>query len=284
MGSADPLLIVGIVLLIILMLVINVYLLVHWQHPDDQNESILARLLILYGFQLSAVSVLMLPLDVANDGGNPACDSQSMLTLSSTLYCGGINMYYLWESMFVMIYFTVIVLIPFATFYYESDSIDIMDPSLQKSRFWPAVMQESVLVVFFLIILLALFFTNQGTTNLPVTNFNFALDELSVEEYTFSESTRSNGVFLSPLLTLSNSQSNSLSSLATSNTDYISYPVTFPVYLIGLFGWLGWWFFALFAGVGLTTLPFDLTCEYFWRPHVLAPDELANMEVELQCY
>jgi len=64
MGSADPLLIVGIVLLIILMLIINVYLLVHWQHPDDQNESILARLLILFGFQLSAVSVLMLPIGI----------------------------------------------------------------------------------------------------------------------------------------------------------------------------------------------------------------------------
>jgi len=63
-------------------------------------------------------------------------------------------MYYLWESMFVMIYFTVIVLIPFATFYYESDSVDIMDPSLQKSRLRPAIIQESVVIIFFLIILL----------------------------------------------------------------------------------------------------------------------------------
>jgi hypothetical protein len=193
-------------------------------------------------------------------------------------------MYYLWESMFVMIYFTVIVLIPFATFYYESDSVDIMDPSLQKSRLRPAIIQESVVIIFFLIILLALFFTNQGTTNLPVTNLSFALEDLSVEEYTFTESTRSNGDFLLPLQSLSSSQSKTLSSLATSNIDFISYPVSFPVYLIGLFGWLGWWFFALFAGVGLTTLPFDLICEYFWRPRVLAPDELANMEVELQVY
>lgn len=61
-GSSDPLLIVGIVILIILMLVINVYLLIYWQHPEDKNESILCRVLILFGFQLCSVSVLMLPI------------------------------------------------------------------------------------------------------------------------------------------------------------------------------------------------------------------------------
>ncbi len=59
--SADPLLVVGISLLIFIMLIINVYILVYWQHPEDKNESYLAKLLIIYGLQLSAVSVLMLP-------------------------------------------------------------------------------------------------------------------------------------------------------------------------------------------------------------------------------
>ncbi len=59
--SPDPLLIVGITLLIFIMLIINVYILVYWQHPEDKNESYMAKLLIIYGLQLSAVSVLMLP-------------------------------------------------------------------------------------------------------------------------------------------------------------------------------------------------------------------------------
>jgi LMBR1 domain-containing protein 1 len=58
---SDPFLVVGITVLILVMLVINVYFLVHYQHPEDKNESYLAKLLILFGFQISAVSVLMLP-------------------------------------------------------------------------------------------------------------------------------------------------------------------------------------------------------------------------------
>ena len=61
-SGPDPFLVVGIVILMILMLIINTYLLIHWQHPEDKNESVLARLLILFGFQLSSVSVLMLPI------------------------------------------------------------------------------------------------------------------------------------------------------------------------------------------------------------------------------
>ena len=60
-SDPDPMLVVGIALLIFIMLIVNVYVLVYWQHPEDKNESILAKLLIIYGLQLSAVSVLMLP-------------------------------------------------------------------------------------------------------------------------------------------------------------------------------------------------------------------------------
>lgn len=61
-ANADPLLIVGVTLLIIMMLVINVYTLVYWQHPDDRNESYFAKGIIIFGLQLSSMSVLMLPI------------------------------------------------------------------------------------------------------------------------------------------------------------------------------------------------------------------------------
>lgn len=60
-ATVDPFLAVGIAILMFVMLIINVYILVYWQHPEDKNESILAKILIIFGLQLSAVSVLMLP-------------------------------------------------------------------------------------------------------------------------------------------------------------------------------------------------------------------------------
>eukprot|EP01036_Dinobryon_divergens_P035013 gene35013-45323_t len=278
-SGPDPFLVVGIVILMILMLIINTYLLIHWQHPEDKNESVLARVLILFGFQLSSVSVLMLPIDVANDAGNPKCDSSSPLSIGSSDYCGGINMFYLWDCMFGMIYFTVIVLIPFATFYYESESVDVMDPTLKKSRLWPSIIQESVVVAFFLAILLALYFTNQGTTHIPVAGQSFSISDVSSVQYDISQSSLADGSFIQELTAVLKSAPLSKGS---STKDTISYPVSFPVYLIALFGWIGWWIFAVFAGVGLTSLPFDFICEYIWRPRVLAPDEIANTEIELQ--
>ena len=182
-------------------------------------------------------------------------------------------MFYLWDCMFAMIYFTVIVLIPFATFYYEAESSDVMDPSLKKSRLWPSIIQESVVVAFFLILLLALYFTNQGTTHIPVANQSFSIADISSIQYEIPKSS---------LAELTNILKSAPQPKSTSNKDQISYPVSFPVYLIALFGWIGWWVFSVFAGVGLTSLPFDFICEYIWRPRILAPDEIANTEIELQ--
>ncbi len=61
MATADPFLVVGLTLMMFIMLIINVYILAYWQHPEDKNQSYLAKLLIIFGLQLSAVSVLWLP-------------------------------------------------------------------------------------------------------------------------------------------------------------------------------------------------------------------------------
>jgi LMBR1 domain-containing protein 1 len=61
-GGTDPFLAIGLAILMFLMLIINVYTLVYWQHPEDKNESILPKILIVLGLQLTAVCVLMIPI------------------------------------------------------------------------------------------------------------------------------------------------------------------------------------------------------------------------------
>lgn len=58
----DPFLCVGLGILLFVLLIINVYTLAYWVHPDDSNESYVARAVIVLGLQLSAMSVLMLPI------------------------------------------------------------------------------------------------------------------------------------------------------------------------------------------------------------------------------
>ncbi|RYH21595.1 hypothetical protein EON65_20435 [archaeon] len=285
MATADPLLVVGLTLLLIVMLVINFYILVYWQHPDDKNESILVRVLIVYGLQLSAVAVLMLPVDVANNAGDPSCDPTSLFNQGTSTYCGGIDMFAVWETFFSMICFSVVCFIPLAMFYYEADSFDLNNANKKKTRLIPALMQESVVIVFFLVLLLALYYTKSYTA-LPV-------DEYKID-YTVGVTSTSNITTsgLSRLLNYTRLPGQSpyefvdlnipLPQNVTATEALVVMPAPFSVYLIGLFSWLAWWMFTFFVGVGFACTPVDFIAAYVFRPRVMAPDAMANKELELQ--
>jgi LMBR1 domain-containing protein 1 len=65
----DIFLIVVTVAAFFILLVIAVYLLVYYQHPDDKNEAYLPKFVVIFGFVLSGATVLLVPLDVANNAG-----------------------------------------------------------------------------------------------------------------------------------------------------------------------------------------------------------------------
>ena len=316
-ANADPLLIVGVTLLIIMMLVINVYTLVYWQHPDDRNESYFAKGIIIFGLQLSSMSVLMLPIgtssprtfhiqkrveiqlnvppfqilphpaqhhhhhhhpppDVANNAGNPSCDSGAS---ASSIYCGGIDMLTVWEALFCLIALVFIVFIPFATFYYESDDGTLLNPGgKKKSRLLSALAYESLVVIGFLCMLLSLYYT-QAATSIPITQMELSFSNAVTATYTAPVGS---GVLSFLSQTLTDNELAVISTKYTKADKFISYQVGFAVYVIALSGWIGWWLFAVFAGVGLAVLPFDMFVAFVYRPRILAPDELATKEAEVQ--
>jgi len=170
-----------------------------------------------------------------------------------------------------MICFVVVGLVPFATFYYEGASVDGLD----KNRFSTALVYECVVLFSFITVLLPAYFLT-GSTSIPVKDYQYDIQDLPAYSYSditgkspyeFIDSTVPTSVF-----DISNLQSNI----------YVVYYVPFPVYLIALMGWIGWWFFSVFAGVGISSLPFDYILAYIYRPTILPPDEFAQREIELQ--
>ncbi|EJK48296.1 hypothetical protein THAOC_32924, partial [Thalassiosira oceanica] len=99
----------------VLLTVVGVYLIVKYQHPDDKNDAYLPKLVVLFGFVLSGATVLMLPLNVANNEGYAGCDG------FDTAICGGINMTLFWTVIYWLIPAWVFLLIPFSIFFYEAD-------------------------------------------------------------------------------------------------------------------------------------------------------------------
>ncbi|GMH95009.1 hypothetical protein TL16_g13056 [Triparma laevis f. inornata] len=150
----------------IILLVINVYLIVLYQHPDDKNEALLPKILILIGFTIAQGSVLLLPLDVANNEGYAGCSSGF-----DTDSCGGLNMNLLWEIIYITILVYVTFFIPFAIFYYEAD--DGMGNS-GESMFCGALKYE-ILVLIASTLTLVLMYSYLGTTNIPVTTYTAAV-------------------------------------------------------------------------------------------------------------
>ena len=114
MGDFNLALVIVAAVVCVLVLLFNVYLLVNYQHPDDVNQAYFPKFVVVVGLSVAAISILMLPADVANRQAcrhaiyNGACD----LTLP---------MKTLWLIIYIVDAVLVFFFIPFAMFYYEGD-------------------------------------------------------------------------------------------------------------------------------------------------------------------
>ena len=68
---ADVLLIISMIVAFGILVIMGVYLLVYYQHPDDHNDAYFPKIVVIGGFVLAGATVLLLPLDVANREGYP---------------------------------------------------------------------------------------------------------------------------------------------------------------------------------------------------------------------
>jgi LMBR1 domain-containing protein 1 len=276
-ATADPFLVVGFAILMIVMLVINIYILTYWQHPDDKSESVFPKILIVAGLQLSAVSVLMVPVDFANNMGSPGCDSNSILNSGSSQFCGGVDFFMVWQAFGGMICFTVIALVPFAIFYYEEDATDLRDVTIKKNRWLPALCYTSVFVFAFLILVLSLYFT-VNKTEIPVEEYIYPLN--ITESYSYSRPPGVDSPYAFLQLTLPNEFNGGKNITMIEST--VDMPVGFVVYSMGLLTWIGSWLFATFLGTGLASAPIQFIIAFIYRPKLMTLDVLGATELELQ--
>jgi hypothetical protein len=134
--DADWWLYLVLVIAIFVLLAVNVYVLVLWQHPDDKNEAYWPKFVVLLGLTVAEGSVLFLPLDVANNSGSIEC-GQSW----SDIFCGSLNMevgtdptrpdltnplvlrrasafQVAWDVIFIMMFVLALFVIPYTIFFY----------------------------------------------------------------------------------------------------------------------------------------------------------------------
>ncbi|KAG6614306.1 LMBR1-like membrane protein [Phytophthora cinnamomi] len=149
--GVDLFLVAVVVIIVVALLICNVYILVYFQHDDDKNTAYFPKALVVFGLFFAEATVLLLPLDVANNSTAVGC-AEGWNTA-----CGNINMDLLWLMVFLSIVIFLVVLLPFAIYYYEADD---GEDNPKKSQWGEAIKMELGTVIVAAALITVLYITS----------------------------------------------------------------------------------------------------------------------------
>ena len=156
----------------------------------------------------------------------------------------------MWQIILISVAVYIAFLAPFSLFYYEAE-----DEDETSSKVCHAVKMELFLLVILVILFVATYFYF-NKAEIPIKEFIISADHLQ-------------------------SSTAVLSGAASGISTSLKLDVSFPIYIIAVFSWFGWWFFVIYAGVGLIALPLDLIMEYRDRPKRMKESEFVSARKEL---
>jgi len=274
---ADWFLILTIVVTFLILLVVATYVLVYYQHPDDKNDAWFPKLTVVLGIVVSIATVLLLPLDVANNEGYSGCDGYD-----SVAFCGGLNMVLFWNIIYYLIPVFLFLLIPFMTFFYEADDGLLMAGTSvggqANSRVAEALKYQAGVIVI-LGIIFGVMFHQLAESDIPVAEYTGGVDGVVValaNPPTSTFSTASLGE------TYSADVDYYTRADATVRDQIIRVAVPLPTFFASALSFFGWFVFAVFGGIGITALPLELILAFVHRPRHMDAVEFAEAQVNIR--
>ncbi|OQR83860.1 hypothetical protein ACHHYP_14190 [Achlya hypogyna] len=276
-------LVVVVVLMTFVFLACNVYILVYFQHPDDKNTAYFPKLLVVLGLLLAEACVLLLPLDVANNSTAIGCDA------GWNVACGNLDMEALWLIVFMAIAVFLVVLLPYAIYYYESDDgFEVKTPQR-----WLDALKLEVATLVVVAIVIAITYVTSSTSTVPY----LAMVQPSMPNGTLSivvANASSNATIVVPsgLSPFAGFHAFVDGSVITTDERLaaltvppqitnMTVSVSVPIYITALFSFVGWFAFTIFVAIGLVALPLDLILAFFYRPKFMPADIYAQQKVML---
>ncbi|KAL5166603.1 LIMR family protein [Glycine soja] len=243
MGDFNLALVIVAVVVCVIVFLVNVYLLVNYQHPDDANQAYFPKFVVVLGLSVAAISILMLPADVAN---RQAC--------RHAIYNGACSltlpMKDLWLAVYILDAVLVFFVIPFAMFFYEGDQDKSVGKRIKSALLW--MVTTAIVCALVLGILYGL-----------VGKVDFTVRHLSSSTTSFPSTwTFSSG---QPCIGNGAHQCSAFSASPSSEKTW-TMRTTFPEYVVALATIVGSVLFAIFGGVGIACLPLGLIFSFIRRP------------------
>lgn len=152
---------------------------------------------------------------------------------------GGIPMEEIWLAFYIMIAILGVIVIPFTIFYYESEDPD----KTSKHQVISAIKYGIIFLVIF-VVLSVILYLPLGYAEIPI----YRIEASNLVEISDPATFRCT----SGCTEIRNAQ--------------ITYPVTYPLYIISLLTFIGMIFLTLFGGIGFAALPIDLLNGFRLRP------------------
>ncbi|XP_027908003.1 LIMR family protein At5g01460 [Vigna unguiculata] len=242
MGDFNLALVIVAIVVCVIVFLVNVYLLVNYQHPDDFNQAYFPKFVVVLGLSVAAISILMLPADVAN---RQAC--------RHSIYNGACNltlpMKDLWLAVYILDAILVFFVIPFAMFYYEGDQDKTVGKRIKSALCW--MVTTAIVCALILGILYGL-----------IGKVDFTVRHLSSTTKSFP----STWEFSSSQPCIENTHQCSAYTASPSSEKTWTMRTTFPEYVVALATIVGSVLFAIFGGVGIACLPLGLIFSFIRRP------------------
>jgi len=278
---ADWFLIIVTIITFLILIAVAIYLLVYFQHPDDKNDAYFPKFVVVFGIVLAGGTIMLLPLDVSNNEGYTGC------TGYDTKLCGGLDMVLFWNIMYGLILATLVVLIPFSIFYYEADDGTLMKGTSVKqklnSRICEALWYTVAVIIIVGAIVTGLYF-GLRQTNIPVREYvGTSIEDAPTYTYPYQDDGKFHITYMANM-TVAGDGVNMRANNKGKNEDMqsIKLNVNAMTFFICLLGFVGWFFFALFGGIGIASLPLDLILAYRNRPRHMDAVEFADAQKSLQ--
>lgn len=236
----DIFLLIATILVAVIIVAVNTYLLAIYIHPDDRGfgASLFPKILVVFGLTLSWGMVLMLPLDVANSQGTG----------------GGLNMDLFWEIVIILTAVILVILIPFAYTYYETDETKTFRRRLGVAILYTLLTIIGFGVAFFVTYLLF------NDASIPIENVTITTASLTLSSSTYTAPT------IAPTIV----------------DTTIELDVSITVYTMAFFSFIGWILVVFFGGMGLFSVPMDLINAYRNKPMKRNKKDLDQCKADLQ--
>jgi len=149
----------------LLIVAVNIYIVVHFQNEEDKNTAIFPKVVVVTTFTFICVSVLMMPMDVANQRTKRPDQA-------------GIPMDILWQIVFISMAVLAFI-VPFAFFYYEAED---PDSSSNAKQIKEGLKWNIVWLVAFFVPTLILWFTI-GFAEIPIIKYTSPLRQFDGQPF-----------------------------------------------------------------------------------------------------